>query len=790
MYPLAVATTGRGATLVPRRSSSHAITLTLVGWALMLESGLATLTRTTAKAPDLHSQLFKGATDAAIIREKQIWEQDMKAPDSLTPKEISELVTPDDLEAGRQAAAARSTPEGAGAADADLAAEEDDKPNEPIDVSPLGAAFLAVIDAGDGPGVAQALADQPGIKVTGSVCGRFSCALRGARPMLDGEDPDEADPGALTELLKAGADVFERGEDKQLLFHTAVSYGNIKVLALIDSHGVCPVDRAAAIELVNGGFRDGYHGTEYLIHLPAHREGDIRRGCLGQLNVDPNQMGPQFQADNAWMAPLGETEPLVADDRRVCYGNKLYAAVAKQRMRIVDLMLSFTARCGIEVDLNVTKADRWWTPLHQAANGGDSDFARQLIAGGAAVDVTDVLTQSPLHIAATAGHFDIAAALLRQSPPAMADKLRGMKDIFGRTAADAARMAFPTASAKLHWLLAPPDKPPYIPVPHPLDWPDDSSRGDPDSPAIADPGPAATTLQAGAVLTPEKSGWRTYSGTPPLLGNGRCDIDEVDYANMTCQRFFRDYFLARRPVVLRGAATNWELRKKWTKKMFVEYDAMLGGAGVKVGKIPYGNLYGGSDTLTTIGAHIAAMFKQNPAHGGNGSESAVPLYVFTTLPNGNDRDLIITEALPELATWMCPNAFDDVEYIGTFPGLKRVLPFLTFAPGNLQMAIGSPGSGAPFHMHSHAVNANLHGRKRWFMYNATRPQLSNLPALEFYENVYPALPPADRPLECVQQAGDIMYVPAFFSHAVLNVDDSVAVAQEFQPFFSSLPYGL
>ena len=34
-------------------------------------------------------------------------------------------------------------------------------------------------------------------------------------------------------------------------------------------------------------------------------------------------------------------------------------------MRIVDLMLSFTARCGIEVDLNVTKADRWWTPLHQ-----------------------------------------------------------------------------------------------------------------------------------------------------------------------------------------------------------------------------------------------------------------------------------------------------------------------------------------------------------------------------------------------------------------------------------------
>ena len=37
-------------------------------------------------------------------------------------------------------------------------------------------------------------------------------------------------------------------------------------------------------------------------------------------------------------------------------------------------------------------------------------------------------------------------------------------------------------------------------------------------------------------------------------------------------------FVARRPVVLRGAASDWELRAKWTKKMFVEYDAMLGGA--------------------------------------------------------------------------------------------------------------------------------------------------------------------------------------------------------------------
>ena len=68
----------------------------------------------------------------------------------------------------------------------------------------------------------------PGLAVAGDACGRFSCAMRGARPMLDGVDTENADPGALTALLETGADVFEKGADKQLLFHTAVSYGNIK----------------------------------------------------------------------------------------------------------------------------------------------------------------------------------------------------------------------------------------------------------------------------------------------------------------------------------------------------------------------------------------------------------------------------------------------------------------------------------------------------------------------------------------------------------------------------------
>jgi oxalate decarboxylase/phosphoglucose isomerase-like protein (cupin superfamily) len=38
-----------------------------------------------------------------------------------------------------------------------------------------------------------------------------------------------------------------------------------------------------------------------------------------------------------------------------------------------------------------------------------------------------------------------------------------------------------------------------------------------------------------------------------------------------------------------------------------------------------------------------------------------------------------------------------------------------------------------------------------------------------------------RTLQCRQLPGDIVYVPAFWAHAVLNVQTTVAVAAEFYP---------
>ena len=39
---------------------------------------------------------------------------------------------------------------------------------------------------------------------------------------------------------------------------------------------------------------------------------------------------------------------------------------------------------------------------------------------------------------------------------------------------------------------------------------------------------------------------------------------------------------------------------------------------------------------------------------------------------------------------------------------------------------------------------------------------------------------ARRPLECVQEAGDVMFVPDFWGHMILNLRESVGIAGEWE----------
>jgi ribosomal protein L16 Arg81 hydroxylase len=78
------------------------------------------------------------------------------------------------------------------------------------------------------------------------------------------------------------------------------------------------------------------------------------------------------------------------------------------------------------------------------------------------------------------------------------------------------------------------------------------------------------------------------------------------------------------------------------------------------------------------------------------------------------------------------------------------------------------------------------GRKRWAIY----PPTAKPPGLDFvggrysapkpfrwFFEVYPFLKPEERPIELIQEPGEIIFVPSGWWHTVLNVTDTIAVTQ-------------
>ena len=122
-------------------------------------------------------------------------------------------------------------------------------------------------------------------------------------------------------------------------------------------------------------------------------------------------------------------------------------------------------------------------------------------------------------------------------------------------------------------------------------------------------------------------------------------------------------------------------------------------------------------------------------------------------------------------------------------------------PDLTRLGVGGSGSGAPFHAHHGvvALNVAFAGRKRWLVTRPCRPDC-RIPFFEGGAAVYhpemllsqappgggliagPAaalrmLAGADGDTwDCTQHPGEVVFVPAMFLHATINLDESVAVA--------------
>ena len=101
---------------------------------------------------------------------------------------------------------------------------------------------------------------------------------------------------------------------------------------------------------------------------------------------------------------------------------------------------------------------------------------------------------------------------------------------------------------------------------------------------------------------------------------------------------------------------------------------------------------------------------------------------------------------------------------------------------SVQFAVGGAGSGAPMHYHKAAVNTLVYGKKRWWLAPPRDAIYSSIPAAAWAEGGGPARAAAAGRtlLRCVQRPGDVLFLPDFWGHAVLNEEASVGVASEFE----------
>ncbi|KYQ99949.1 transcription factor jumonji [Tieghemostelium lacteum] len=235
-------------------------------------------------------------------------------------------------------------------------------------------------------------------------------------------------------------------------------------------------------------------------------------------------------------------------------------------------------------------------------------------------------------------------------------------------------------------------------------------------------------------------------------------VDHVDSDKLTVQEFIDRYERPSIPVIFRGESKEWKANQNWTKEKLVE----------RVGDLTF---------KITHQSHkrIPMKFKDYAEYMSTQLDEE-PLYVF---------DEAFGEKAPDLLKdYKAPKYFP--EDLFEVSGKER--------PHYRWIVIGPPRSGAPWHIDpagTSAWNTLIQGKKRWLMYppnfqpigvhleDISEKFYGSLPSLLWLLEVYPYLPPDNRPIECIQEAGETIFVPGGWWHMVLNLEESIAVTQNF-----------
>jgi len=216
------------------------------------------------------------------------------------------------------------------------------------------------------------------------------------------------------------------------------------------------------------------------------------------------------------------------------------------------------------------------------------------------------------------------------------------------------------------------------------------------------------------------------------------------------------------PVIITGVASKWPCMHRW------KIDSLL-------------ERYGDKPFKLMVTAYVTLREYMEYA---NCNLDRHPEYIFDSLFGDLYPDL--------LRDYEIPTYFPE-DYLTVLDGDAR---------GNFRwLLIGPPMSGSAWHtdyLGTNAWNASIVGRKRWLLYppgkvpkgsKYTEHKLKGGPvygcstdSMEPYRwisKALPTLPDADYPMEGIVGPGEMIFVPAGWWHMVLNLDDTVAVTQNY-----------
>mmetsp|Transcript_5057 Transcript_5057/g.13597 ORF Transcript_5057/g.13597 Transcript_5057/m.13597 type:complete len:500 (-) Transcript_5057:56-1555(-) len=236
---------------------------------------------------------------------------------------------------------------------------------------------------------------------------------------------------------------------------------------------------------------------------------------------------------------------------------------------------------------------------------------------------------------------------------------------------------------------------------------------------------------------------------------------------LSVERFRRDYEAASRPVVITNLLDGWPASEAGA----LTAERLLRHRDLRHLKVRCGEDDDGQAVRIKLKYFLRYMASQRDDS---------PLYVFDPRPLSAGL-LARSYEVPE---------YFRVDMLDVLPSKRR--------PPHKWFLIGPKRSGSNVHtdpLHTSAWNALLCGRKRWIFFPPDTPRkLAKAKAyfrdgeddepIDYFTLALPRLKRAlgERGVPCiefVQRPGELVYVPGGWWHGVLNLDDTVAITQNF-----------